>query len=666
MQSTTRHRLSDFLRSSEYPLILCILFAATFFRLHRLDEVPPGMTHDEGSVGFFVRQVAVGEAFEIDAPYGYANEPFTRYTGAIVMWLVGPTDWALRLHQAFWGVMLTLTTFLWGRAAFGGTVGLGGAALVGVSFWPQMTSRFALNSNPAPALLTGAIWLLWIALFRDPLRLRLLAWAGFALALAGALMTYEAARGAWLALPAFWLYLRIVGQQRRMGQFALALACGTALTLPYLLNPAAWGRTAVLSEPLTSAAHGDFNSLVRNALEALGTLFLKGDPFIVYNIPGRPVLDPITAVLFVGGVLFCLWHWRRPACAFVILWFGAGFAPAAVIGAFTMTLHAITTQAVVFTLPALMVELLARYFTSRISRFTRIAFALLVVLTAVLTFRDYFDGWGNSTETRAAYFANFHAVTAYLHTTPYSGSVTLSSPFPGLPHDPFVADLRVRRRDVDLRWFDAREALVFPQVRESLLVLPANARPDPVFIAQLPMNTVVRHIVRETDVDPYFETLIWQPQTTLAAWLADGTLTTVDPPANFGGALALLAASLSSPSVLPGETVQTITVWQVLDPTALGPRAPVHYAPEAMLFLHVLDADGNYMAGSDRLHAPAWNWHPGDSFAQIHRIALPPDMLPGEYPLRIGLYTLPDVVRLLRLDAEADTVEIGRIQVVPP
>lgn len=675
----THHEWPEFLRFPRF-LVFPILLAAVFFRFHALDQIPPGLTHDEAAVGFFARQIANGAPFAIDAPYGYANEPFTKYAAALVMRWVGQSDWALRAHQAFWGVMLVLFTFLWGRAAFGRAAGLGGAALVAVSFWPQMSSRFALNNSPAPALFTAAMWLMWVGLFsgRAVPTARTAAWIGFALCLSGSLITYEAARGAWLSLPIFFLYLLLFGPRRRLVQFAVALLAGTGLALPHLLNPAAWGRTGTLAGPLTAAVGGDLRPLIGNSLEALGALFVKGDPFITYNIPGRPVLDPFTAALFVGGALYCLWHWRKPACAFVLLWFGAAFAPAMAVGAFNMTMHAVAAQGVVFLLPALAVEALAhhrehrehgdrkRSFILRVLRGKTlwIGFAVLVGATAIITYRDYFDRWANSAETRAAYFSGLRGVTAFLRDTSFQGLVTLSSPFPDLPHDPFIADLRVRRDDLDLRWFDARAAFVFPQAEQSLLVVPANAYPDPIFAAHLPLADAGRHIVRESDVDPYFDTLIWNPQKVLDAWLADGSLTVANPPVNFGGAVELVA--FKSPAAARiGESASTITFWRVADPAALGPRSPINYAPEAALFLHVLDANGNLITGDDRLQAPAWNWRAGDVFAQIHRAAILQGAAPGEYRLEVGVYTLPDIIRLPRTDG-GDAVAIGTMWVAPP
>ncbi len=690
------------MRSFFHPfVIIFILLLATFFRFHALTEIPPGLTHDEADVGFFVRQVANQTGFVIDAPYGYANEPFTKFSASVVMWLVGQSDWALRAHQALWGILLVVFTYRLGGSMFNRNVGLAGAGLVAVSYWATATSRFALNSNPTAALFTGAVWLMWMALFRERLRYRWAAWLGFAGLLAGSLLTYEAARGAWLSLPAFLLYIispaatarvaltspratakpqgtltgssfispishiSLSSPRNRLTQFTLALALGTALALPHLLNPAAWGRSGNLSGALNEAALGNLGPLWNNTVETGRAFFLTGDPFPIYNLPGRPTFDPTLAILFLGGLALCLRRWRTPAGAYSLLWLGAGFAPAAAVGPDWLTLHAITLQGLACILSASFVDWLA----NRLHRYRRYvwgAFVILAGLTAAFTYRDYFRVWGQATEIRAAYLANFSAVMDYVRRTPHTGSVTLSSPFPNPPHDPFSYDLRVRRADIDARWFNAREAFVFPQTETSLLILPSTTPPDPSFAARLP--AAERHIVRLTDVDPYFDTLLWNPQQTLNNWLATAPLTQPNPPLNFGGAVELFAYQLMPsgdcppcrPVTVTSPELTVLTFWRILDPAALGPRHPTGYAPEARLFVHALDAQGNYVTGNDRLGAPAWNWHTGDVFAQLHRL----ELQPGAYELRAGIYLLPDVIRLTGPDY--DSASLGSVVVETP
>jgi predicted membrane-bound mannosyltransferase len=146
-------------------LLVILLLVAAFLRLYRLDEIPPGVTHDEADTGYFVEVVyRTGRCSQVETPYGYAYKPFTQYSAVPFMALFGANDLALRFHAAFWGLVLVLFTYLWARRAFGVTVGLGSAAMVAVTFWTVFDSRFALNSPPCPALFTGAMYFLWLAL----------------------------------------------------------------------------------------------------------------------------------------------------------------------------------------------------------------------------------------------------------------------------------------------------------------------------------------------------------------------------------------------------------------------------------------------------------------------------------------------------------------------
>ena len=47
------------------------------------------------------------------------------------------------------------------------------------------------------------------------------------------------------------------------------------------------------------------------------------------------------------------------------------------------------------------------------------------------------------------------------------------------------------------------------------------------------------------------------------------------------------------------------------------------------------------VAQADRLDVPGYSWEPGDSFLQLHQFTLPADIGPGEYPVAVGVYTLP-------------------------
>ena len=60
------------------------------------------------------------------------------------------------------------------------------------------------------------------------------------------------------------------------------------------------------------------------------------------------MFDPVLGVLFYGGLLLCLWRWREPRHAFLLLWLGASVIPSLV------TVDAPSTIRMINALPVLM------------------------------------------------------------------------------------------------------------------------------------------------------------------------------------------------------------------------------------------------------------------------------------------------------------------------
>ncbi|MBP7593822.1 MAG: hypothetical protein KBA85_19620, partial [Chloroflexi bacterium] len=61
---------------------------------------------------------------------------------------------------------------------------------------------------------------------------------------------------------------------------------------------------------------------------------------------------------------------------------------------------------------------------------------------------------------------------------------------------------------------------------------------------------------------------------------------------------------------------------------------------------HLLNAAGQVVAQHDGLDVARTGLRPGDEFAQLHTITLPPDLPPGDYALQLGLYRVDDGARL--------------------
>jgi hypothetical protein len=265
------------------------------------------------------------------------------------------------------------------------------------------------------------------------------------------------------------------------------------------------------------------------------------------------------------------------------------------------------------------------------------AFAALVAVTGVVSARDYVR-WGEAPDVRAAYQHTLVEAAGYLDAQPEGGTVAVSTVYPLAPHDPYVFAMSLVRRDLTLRWFDARHALLIPPETVARLIAPSSASLDPYF-ANLPgLRLRERVMMRPGDLDPFFAVYDWQPQETLAALVERAQSQPSDPalPVGFDGTLQLIGYDLRTPAVAPGGAVELLTLWRV---TGAPPG-------ELVLFTHALNAGGAVVGQEDRLDAPAWDWQTGDVIAQLHRFTLPADLPPGTLALEVGVYTEADLVRL--------------------
>ncbi|MBX3055932.1 MAG: hypothetical protein KF770_05610 [Anaerolineae bacterium] len=111
-------------------------------------------------------------------------------------------------------------------------------------------------------------------------------------------------------------------------------------------------------------------------------------------------------------------------------------------------------------------------------------------------------------------------------------------------------------------------------------------------------------------------------------------------------------------AVAPGSTVQLITWWQL--------NASVE---DVRFFTHLTEADGVPVAQADLLAAPGESWLTGDLLLQLHEIAIPSDLPPGQYALTVGWYTCLDAAcqqtqRLLTPTAQ-DHFTLQEITITP-
>lgn len=138
---------------------------------------------------------------------------------------------------------------------------------------------------------------------------------------------------------------------------------------------------------------------------------------------------------------------------------------------------------------------------------------------------------------------------------------------------------------------------------------------------------------------------------------------------DFGGVLALVGSSVTVDTpvtVAPGDTVTTTLLWE-------AQAAPT---TDYTTFVHLLDADGNWVAGYDQAPGgrrfPTHAWQPGDRTVSELPIVLPPDLAAGEYTLWVGVYDAASAgaerltVNAVDHPVAHNMAQVGTVQVVRP
>ncbi len=638
-----------------------ILFIAFALRVWQLIAVPPGLTHDEAGHGHDAAYILKGIT-PIYFTVGYGREPLFDYLNAGLMAGMGASVFTLRFAAVCWGMIALAATCRAARLAFDRRTALLALALMAVSSWPLATSRQALRSAMLPGEMALAV-----ALFLESQKLttekikrrKWLLVIGLGLVLAASLYTYIPARALWLMFP---LTMVVAAARNRDGfnmphtlrsslhvftAIFIAFALASPLFLYLSQHPEAEQRIGMLSEPLVALQNGDSSPLLANARETLLAFFLPGhgDHFLAYTIPGKPLFDPITFLLFLAGLLILVYHLVTPTLphphtpTLLTLWLLLGLAPALVTGPEALTTRLIGVQPILYILPALALSRIMKAisklpFVIRLSSFGLVA--LFIVSLLMSSFRDYFFTWALSPDVRAAYQSTLVAMLKTLE-----GPAVISTVYPSAPHDPYVAELITSQ---ETRWVDGRLGLLIPANDEFQLLVPASTPLHPSFarLAQ-PLQTVS---LRPTDLDPSF---------TLYAFTHSDFA--VADPINFNDAVQLIDSHWSADSYKSGDVSELTTLWLVTDPTRLGPVHPPAFKTDLNLFTHILSPDGTIFLQRDSLDAPSWDWQTGDTVIQIHQFAIPADATPGEYATEVGLYDRLTGDRLRVIDSGADSAE---------
>jgi hypothetical protein len=567
-------------------------------------------------------------------------------------------------------------------------------------------SRVGLRAVSLPPLVALTGWLHTRAIgtrpAASPRSVHPFALAGMALGLT--LYTYPAAFAAPLVFAAHYLSMAIFHRDmlRRapLGHLIFWLAATlTALPLGLTLARLEEGylRVQQTALPLGALRGGDLGPLLVATRDTLLMWMARGDPLWRYNVAGRPVFGPALAAIFVLGVGLCLWRAlgnsaRRgdqpvapvlgQSYTLVILWLLIGLVPSAVTDSPPAFLRAAGALPATYLALALGLDFLCGLLAERIGASRRacdVALALLAALTGAFTVRAYFAVWAGNEEVQRVYRADLAQVAAYLETHLPPGGVAIST---SEPHhlDRFIFDY-TPHGGAAIHWFDGLNALVFPGESDPAWLF-VTREPTPRGRLQRGYLDHARLIEERRFPNGALAFQLYEvpggaralttypPPTDGGVWVADGLAfppddpegrrTALSFPVAFGDVIQLVGYE-SEGAARPGRRLRLVLTWHVMrDVTSPEPW---------MIFAHLLNAEGDLVAGRDLLAVPASTWRAGDVFVQVQDVQLDEGVASGRYHLEIGLYSQADGARfpvMVGGEAVGDRVLLEPVQVEQP
>ncbi len=404
--------------------LLVVLAVAAVLRLARLDVLPPALNFDEAGNGIAALDVAHGN-FKIWWNIGGGKEPLMAYLTQPLFWLFGVTPLALRLYAALMGIAAVGGTYFLTRQLFFAEqdnnsvwkfVPILASLGMATAFWHVSLSRIAFRAAVLPVVEALAFGFLWRGMRTRHTRDFL--WAGGFIGLV--MYTYLAGRLLPVVLVLFfgaeaivaWMRHRLPLLVQFWRQLLAMVGVAVAVTVPLiaffavhplLLNARA-GAVSIFNPTING---GDFwGTLGRTIATTLGTFFARtGDPNSLGNIPGKPELSVVLAVLFAAGIFVAVMRKSasRRGALFALLAWSVMLLPAILApeGA-PHHLRLIGTAPMTYILVALGLVSVGNELARRV-QFNPVAVtAVLAVVvfgaTGIQTYRDYFGVWANNVD----------------------------------------------------------------------------------------------------------------------------------------------------------------------------------------------------------------------------------------------------------------------------
>lgn len=635
-----------------YLLALALLLLAAFLRFTYLVSLPQGYSENEIINIRLVDNVRQGDIYVFFPGEDGGREGGYHVFAAFATALLGDGPIGFRILASWLSVLSIAIIFTLGNHLFNPLVGIMAAALVTVNMSSILLAR-TVSSDVTVAFLASAAML---ALARSlpvyrrarPVTSNVVSFSALGIVLGVGLYMHPSSlfivAGAF-AYIAHLVFIRNQMLRRRRSYTGFAMLLLLIISMPYLISTTNLPQFSALQRILTAFD----TDLPRAIIDGLQGIVLVGDHDPLHNLPGRPLVDVISAAAIVRGIVACVLRRHRPRFMLVLIMFVLTLPAALVVPESPnfARMAVILPQLSLFFGMGIYAFLRMSIFSDRFFRIMALVGSVaLLAMNLIWTWQDLVIEWHENEQVMQLTNGGLGQIAHYLDYVGDGLPVVFCNPDwrPTQP-SPELNDAEkvlLMMNRVSLRYHEANcantllltnggemQRLVFFDTEaraaaspylQAWLALGESVVPD------LPRNSVIELETVQalagkagaltTTAPVYFAREVAEPEP-------------ISPAIRFGGNLTLLGYEPDVPrSFLPGETVDIITYW----------RVDGELPPDVTLFTQILADPVTPIVAQHYIGVNPTRMRERDIFIQDTQLQLPAVALPGEYAITVGLY----------------------------
>ncbi len=646
--NTYRTRLQ---RRISYFIAVVILLLAAILRLHNLIEIPLGLQEDEITN---IRITETARNGDIAVFYDLGDEGregLYHFVLVFITSFIGHSPLGFRLLSVWTGLLAVAMTYALGRRLFGQLAGLAAMGLIAVSLWPNLLARQILREALLPlyvayALLTVASLL---PVYRRRRRRGDNTTTAAVLGILLGTVAYIHPSGLLLITVSllFILYMILSGQRisrRRLSYINFSVLLLIIFSMPYLIS-------SIRELNLSGVARlvGDVPDISPSApIESLIGLFVRGDPNPTHNLPGRPLIDPVSGLLMLFGVYSLVINRKHPR-HMLMLFATVIFSP---LFFFSSKPPDFLNQAAALPILAILFGLGLSRFSSLLPRYPKTIGLMgilgLIAFNGIWTSQDLFNRWPDNPEVQSAFNTELGALAQHIDNSAASiptllcGWSVTQSPVSQSLSDAQLIRLMLYNKGLPIREADCVNGLVIASGGETQQIIVPSAE-----MAANRQSEIIQWLMQSaTDETNSIEgvytleveqmladrvgLLTLNPSVSYPPEIGGSRDQLVNTPVNFGGNVTFLGyVPPETTTYRPGGIVTLVTYWRI------DGRIP----SDLRLFTHILaDPGASPPANTDIINVNPSYLYNRDVFVQVTYVPLPESLPIGEYMISIGAY----------------------------